>query len=267
SWDHYPCTPFTGALPPIQSRIIGGWECEKHSKPWQVAVYHQGHFQCGGVLVHPQWVLTAAHCMSDDYQIWLGRHNLSEDEDTAQFHQVSDSFLDPQFDLSLLKKKHLRPYDDISHDLMLLRLAQPARITDAVKILDLPTREPKLGSTCYTSGWGLISTLTSTPGGEAGGPRQWGLREEGTEKPGATGHSCVSPLPIDRGSGTLQCVELRLQSNEKCARAYPEKMTEFVLCATHRDDSGSGSICLVSRPSPAKMLQLWGSGPRLRAGV
>uniref|UniRef100_A0A9L0IR71 Peptidase S1 domain-containing protein n=1 Tax=Equus asinus TaxID=9793 RepID=A0A9L0IR71_EQUAS len=180
------------ALPPIQSRIIGGWECEKHSKPWQVAVYHQGHFQCGGVLVHPQWVLTA---------------------------------------------KHLRPYDDISHDLMLLRLAQPARITDAVKILDLPTREPKLGSTCYTSGWGLIST-------------QWGLREEGTEKP-----------------GTLQCVELRLQSNEKCARAYPEKMTEFVLCATHRDDSGSGSICLVSRPSPAKMLQLWGSGPRLRAGV
>ncbi|XP_044614814.2 kallikrein-1E2 isoform X1 [Equus asinus] len=196
----------TGALPPIQSRIIGGWECEKHSKPWQVAVYHQGHFQCGGVLVHPQWVLTAAHCMSDDYQIWLGRHNLSEDEDTAQFHQVSDSFLDPQFDLSLLKKKHLRPYDDISHDLMLLRLAQPARITDAVKILDLPTREPKLGSTCYTSGWGLISTLTN------------------------------------RGSGTLQCVELRLQSNEKCARAYPEKMTEFVLCATHRDDSGS--ICL-----------------------
>uniref|UniRef100_A0A8C5YZX5 Kallikrein-2-like n=1 Tax=Marmota marmota marmota TaxID=9994 RepID=A0A8C5YZX5_MARMA len=54
----------TGAAPPIQSRIIGGWECQKNSHPWQAAVYHHGLAVCGGVLVHPQWVLTAAHFLS-----------------------------------------------------------------------------------------------------------------------------------------------------------------------------------------------------------
>ncbi|XP_004443967.2 PREDICTED: kallikrein-1E2-like, partial [Ceratotherium simum simum] len=199
-------TPLTGAVTPIQSRIIGGWECEKHSQPWQVALYHDSKFQCGGVLVHPQWVLTAAHCKTNDYQVWLGLHNLLEDDDTVQFLQVSDSFIDPDFDLSLLKKKYLRPYDDISHNLMLLRLAQPAQITDAVKVLDLPTQEPQLGSTCYTSGWGMTSPLA-------------------TERP-----------------ESLQCVELKLQSNEMCARDYPEKRTEFVLCTSHRKDEGG--ICL-----------------------
>ena len=58
-------TPSAGAVLPIQSRIVGGQECEKHSQPWQVAIYHFSTFQCGGVLVAPQWVLTAAHCKSE----------------------------------------------------------------------------------------------------------------------------------------------------------------------------------------------------------
>lgn len=54
-----------GAAPPIQTRVIGGKDCLKNSQPWQVALYHYSNIQCGGVLVHPQWVLTAAHCISE----------------------------------------------------------------------------------------------------------------------------------------------------------------------------------------------------------
>uniref|UniRef100_A0A2K5DBV7 Kallikrein 1 n=1 Tax=Aotus nancymaae TaxID=37293 RepID=A0A2K5DBV7_AOTNA len=104
----------TGAVPAIQSRIVAGWECKPHSQPWQAALYHYSTFQCGGVLVHPQWVLTAAHCISDHYQLWLGRHDLFEDEDTAQFVLVSKSFPHPEFNMSLLKNHTHLPDKDYS---------------------------------------------------------------------------------------------------------------------------------------------------------
>ncbi|XP_032181861.1 kallikrein-1 [Mustela erminea] len=205
----------TGAAPPVQSRIIGGWDCELNSQPWQAALYHFSKFQCGGVLVHPQWVLTAAHCINDNYQLWLGRHNLFEHEDTAQFVQVSESFPHPEFNLSLLKNHTRLPGEDYSHDLMLLRLAAPAQITDAVRVLDLPTQEPKLGSTCYASGWGSTEPDEFT-------------------------------YPDD-----LQCVDLKLLSNDLCAKAHTQKVTEFMLCAgqleggkdTCAGDSGGPLIC------------------------
>ncbi|XP_021023058.1 kallikrein 1-related peptidase b9-like isoform X2 [Mus caroli] len=50
------------AAPPVQSRIVGGFKCEKNSQPWHVAVYRYNEYICGGVLLDPNWVLTAAHC-------------------------------------------------------------------------------------------------------------------------------------------------------------------------------------------------------------
>uniref|UniRef100_A0A9L0J856 Peptidase S1 domain-containing protein n=1 Tax=Equus asinus TaxID=9793 RepID=A0A9L0J856_EQUAS len=58
--------PVGNTHPPDPSRVIGDWKCEKRPRPWQVAVYRHTDFQCGGVLVHPQRVLTAAHCKRDD---------------------------------------------------------------------------------------------------------------------------------------------------------------------------------------------------------
>ncbi|PNI11224.1 KLK3 isoform 5 [Pan troglodytes] len=103
-----------GAVPLILSRIVGGWECKKHSQPWQVLVASRGRAVCGGVLVHPQWVLTAAHCIRNKSVILLGRHSLFHPEDTGQVFQVSHSFPHPLYDMSLLKNRFLRPGDDSS---------------------------------------------------------------------------------------------------------------------------------------------------------
>uniref|UniRef100_A0A8C4YN18 Peptidase S1 domain-containing protein n=1 Tax=Gopherus evgoodei TaxID=1825980 RepID=A0A8C4YN18_9SAUR len=48
-------------LPPGH-RIIGGRNCLFGSRPYQVALLRNGRIYCGGSLIAPKWVLTAAHC-------------------------------------------------------------------------------------------------------------------------------------------------------------------------------------------------------------
>ena len=53
----------------ISNRIVGGDETSLVEFPWQVALYKKRNgefgFACGGSIIHPGWVLTAAHCFGD----------------------------------------------------------------------------------------------------------------------------------------------------------------------------------------------------------
>lgn len=43
------------------SFIVGGKEVKK-PKPWMVSIQVENCHVCGGTLIHPEWVLSAAHC-------------------------------------------------------------------------------------------------------------------------------------------------------------------------------------------------------------
>ncbi|KAG5281676.1 hypothetical protein AALO_G00047560 [Alosa alosa] len=57
-------------FPPVVTRVVGGVDARAHSWPWQISLQYtrngNWYHTCGGTLISADWVLTAAHCISND---------------------------------------------------------------------------------------------------------------------------------------------------------------------------------------------------------
>src|SRR5271163_2816558 len=110
----------------ISERIVGGDPTSQSEWPWQNALYFRGpdghqYFDCGGSLIAPNWVLTAAHCFAgtrkpEDWTVVTNIAKISPDgipEGSLQ-RKVARVVVHEQYDT-----------ESHANDIALLQLAEP----------------------------------------------------------------------------------------------------------------------------------------------
>lgn len=86
--------PDAGRNPNPKSKIVNGWESRVHEFPFQVALYFDWFYICGGSIIDSTHVLSAAHCMfsesPSDYLIRVGAQNLDGGTEHDAYYTVEN---------------------------------------------------------------------------------------------------------------------------------------------------------------------------------
>ncbi|EFB21826.1 hypothetical protein PANDA_010363, partial [Ailuropoda melanoleuca] len=170
--------------PNLSARVVGGDNARPHSWPWQISLQYlkNGTWRhtCGGTLIANNYVLTAAHCISNfvvhlliqpvftahaqcatrtnplpllsntlTYRVALGKNNLVEDEEGSVFANVDSIIVHKKWNSFLVR-----------NDIALIKLKEPVQLSDTIQVACLPEAGSLLPQDypCYVTGWGRLWT-------------------------------------------------------------------------------------------------------------
>ncbi|XP_061692941.1 plasminogen activator, urokinase a isoform X2 [Syngnathoides biaculeatus] len=141
------------------NKIVGGSFVTARSQPWVAAIFHQrNRFLCGGSLIAPCWVLTAAHCFTDGERtnlqrlsVFLGKSAINETDDVNE----------QKFTVEKLILHQTYNEANYNNDIALLKIRSSSGSGCAVRsesaravCLPPPHTQLPVGSQCIIAGFG-----------------------------------------------------------------------------------------------------------------
>jgi secreted trypsin-like serine protease len=140
-------------------RIVGGVEAPRNAYPWMAALVRPGYDAfngqfCGGSLISPRIVLSAAHCVAgrtpSQVEVILGIHYLSQPGSSRRF-TVSRIIVHPNYSGA-----------NNGYDLALLELSEPATGFATIPLVSSASQIPD-GAVVRAIGWGALMENGSYP--------------------------------------------------------------------------------------------------------
>nr|CAG4643851.1 EOG090X03V0 [Lepidurus arcticus] len=145
------------------ARVVGGEDALPGEYCWQVALINSlNQYLCGGALIGTQWILTAAHCVTnivrsgDAIYVRVGDHDLTSKYGSpgAQTLRVATTYI-----------HHNHNSQTLDNDIALLKLHGQAELKPGVCLACLPSRgasqEP--GKRCTVTGYGYMGETGPIP--------------------------------------------------------------------------------------------------------
>jgi len=131
-----------GAATRDTKEIVGGEPAEKGRYPYMVGLINDnGILWCGGILIDPMWVLSAARCARRFSKVEIGR--LDRSNKTEEYELIDIDFEAPHPNFSPITG---------DKDIMLVRLKEPSKITPV--LIDYGSEGIFAGRDVTVMGWG-----------------------------------------------------------------------------------------------------------------